>query len=152
MVGQVAVTLTLLIIPVVWAGLVISIWQIERILKILGLGPEGKRAFRNTETLKIWIAVFLGYVGYSTYIGGLPVDARRIINFALVLALLGQVIYANLTLRRWGAAGVAKGKASSVVIPTERVKVQTAVNIVDELQAEAKGRLQDAAEREEGDG
>ena len=111
MVGQVAVTLTLLLIPVVWVGLLVSIVQIERIIKTLGFGPEGKRAFRNTESLKLWVAVFLGYVGYSTYIGGLNVEARRIINAVLVLALLSQVVYAILSLKRWDTAGVAHNRA-----------------------------------------
>lgn len=111
MVGQVAVALTLVLIPVVWVGLLVSIVQIERIIKTLGFGPEGRRAFRNTETLKLWVSVFIGYVGYSTYIGGLPVEARRIINLVLILALLGQVVYAIVSLRRWDTAGTARNRA-----------------------------------------
>ena len=101
MVGQVAVVLTLLGIPLVWVLMLYSIWQIEQVVKTLDLGPEGKRAFRNTEALKAWVAVFLGYVFYSTYIGGLPVDVRRVANALLLLALLVQIVYAIVTLRRW---------------------------------------------------
>jgi hypothetical protein len=93
--------LTLAGIPLALLMMLVSIYQLWRLLDSLNLGPEGQRLLRTNVTLKGWVAAFLTYVFVGTVIGGTPVEVRRVINLLLVAGLIAQVCYAIATFRRW---------------------------------------------------
>lgn len=95
---------TLLGILLGFVALVTSLYQLYRLMKALGLHPEGEMFVATQLSIKAWAAAVLFYFGAGALlnsVGGVPVGIRRWLNVLLAWALVTQAVWATLAYRRW---------------------------------------------------
>lgn len=84
-----------------WVGLGLTLLQTFLLLPAARIPGIGRILFLSLASLKLWVALFLGYILLGTATGGVPVEQRRIINMLFALYLVVQPVVVNIALWRW---------------------------------------------------
>ena len=93
--------LMVVLVLLAWVGLLVTLVQTRMLMPAARVPGIGRILFLSLASLKLWVALFLGYILLGSLVGGVPREYRLYLNALFALYLVVQPVGVNVALWRW---------------------------------------------------